>query len=86
VVKPLWQEFHWSLPLSRVIAQALEVNHQHIVLLEDVLSKLHLLGWNVDLTYGGGRSHAQPFLHQSSGELHLLRSFESDYFVKERSF
>ena len=83
VVKPLWEKFHWTLPLSRVLTQALEVNYQQIIFFESVLSKPYLLGCEIVLAAGCWWSHTQPFLHQSSRELYLLRSLKCDYLIKE---
>ena len=83
VVKPLWEKFHWTLPLSRVLTQALEVNYQQIIFFESVLSKTNLLGCDIVLAAGNWWSHTQPFLHHSSRELYLLRSLKCDYLIKE---
>ena len=38
MIEPLWQELVWSLPLGRVVMNRFEVDHNHVTLLEVVLT------------------------------------------------
>ena len=58
MIKPLRKELSRSLPLLRIISNALEIDAELIARLEGVLTELDLLPGRVEMTDGSGGSVA----------------------------
>ena len=81
-VEPLRADFHWTLPLVRVLCQCIEANLELVTLLEAVFAEGQIFGANLGLAHNCWWLDAQGLLHYHDSVLKLHHALIVDNFLE----